>query len=257
MPVLIRRITQDIRNQDWVAVILDFVVVVIGILVAVQVEEWRQFQNDRAEERQVLSSISRELSADAEEIKAFTDWAEKQAATMNSLLKSLQGGARFEPDSIAQTLIDAIFMRILNFKSPTYDGLKDSGRLSIILEEELRNDIVSYYEGAVPFLQRRKNLATEQQMGLIDKSIPWFFRSSIDESFPGWTVVEVEVPRIGDVWRYAVADSISEIAKNTDWIAAASNFSFSLTEFGYRATTVLQRIDRLQAAIGARLSESE
>jgi hypothetical protein len=50
--------------------IRDLVVVVVGILVALWLESWWQDQQDRREERQILTGLRDEFNANAEELKA-------------------------------------------------------------------------------------------------------------------------------------------------------------------------------------------
>lgn len=45
--MLLRRITQHIKDQNWVAVTLDFLIVVAGILIAFQVTNWNEQRADR------------------------------------------------------------------------------------------------------------------------------------------------------------------------------------------------------------------
>lgn len=44
--MLLKNVIQDIRHHNWFAVLLDFAVVVIGILVAMQLTDWQKSKND-------------------------------------------------------------------------------------------------------------------------------------------------------------------------------------------------------------------
>lgn len=39
--MLLRRITQHVRDQNWIAIVLDFVIVVAGVFVGIQVANWK------------------------------------------------------------------------------------------------------------------------------------------------------------------------------------------------------------------------
>jgi hypothetical protein len=45
--MLLRRITEHVKNQNWTAVGLDFVIVVVGVFVGLQVQEWAEEQDRR------------------------------------------------------------------------------------------------------------------------------------------------------------------------------------------------------------------
>ena len=38
--MLLRRLARHVRNQNWLAVLLDFFIVVFGILIAFQLQAW-------------------------------------------------------------------------------------------------------------------------------------------------------------------------------------------------------------------------
>jgi hypothetical protein len=64
--MLIRRFTSHFRNHDWFAVSLDFVVVVLGIFVGLQVDNWNQLRVDKAEEELLLEALAEDFIANAE-----------------------------------------------------------------------------------------------------------------------------------------------------------------------------------------------
>lgn len=47
--MILRRITKHVRDQNWFAVGIDFLIVVVGILIAFQITNWSQDQTERAE----------------------------------------------------------------------------------------------------------------------------------------------------------------------------------------------------------------
>ncbi|MFT6732416.1 MAG: hypothetical protein ACJAS9_000596 [Polaribacter sp.] len=44
--MLLRSVTKHVKDQNWFAVVLDFVMVVAGILIAFQITNWSAAQQD-------------------------------------------------------------------------------------------------------------------------------------------------------------------------------------------------------------------
>lgn len=61
--MILRRITQHVKGQNWFAVILDFIIVVVGILIAFQLTNWNEAQTDRKRESQILHQIAEAIEA--------------------------------------------------------------------------------------------------------------------------------------------------------------------------------------------------
>jgi hypothetical protein len=58
--MIIQRITAAIRSQNWTNVIAEFLVVVLGIFVALQADNWNEARLDRKHERESLERLLRE-----------------------------------------------------------------------------------------------------------------------------------------------------------------------------------------------------
>ena len=55
--MILRRITQHVKDQNWFAVCLDFFIVVVGIFVGLQVANWNETRKDRADEAIFLQDL--------------------------------------------------------------------------------------------------------------------------------------------------------------------------------------------------------
>lgn len=64
--MILRKFADHFRRHDWFAVVVDFSVVVLGIFVAVQVNNWNQSRIDKAEEKLLLSALAEDFSENAE-----------------------------------------------------------------------------------------------------------------------------------------------------------------------------------------------
>lgn len=60
--MILRRITQHVKDQNWFAVGLDFLIVVTGILIAFQITNWSEARRQASQTEQALDSIKSELS---------------------------------------------------------------------------------------------------------------------------------------------------------------------------------------------------
>ncbi|MEM7430358.1 MAG: hypothetical protein AAF351_00335 [Pseudomonadota bacterium] len=61
--MLFRRIAGHIKNQDWLAVALDFVIVVVGVFIGIQVANWNDARTEYQQETSALIALRDELQA--------------------------------------------------------------------------------------------------------------------------------------------------------------------------------------------------
>jgi hypothetical protein len=61
--MILRRVIKHFRNQEWTAIFLDFIIVVVGVFVGLQVSNWNEMRGDRAEYARALDRLNVEINA--------------------------------------------------------------------------------------------------------------------------------------------------------------------------------------------------
>ena len=59
--MILRRITEHVKAQNWTAVALDFLIVVVGVFIGLQVANWNDARGDRARRVQVTQTLLTDL----------------------------------------------------------------------------------------------------------------------------------------------------------------------------------------------------
>lgn len=120
----------------------EVVLIVLGILLALQMDSWRQQQEIAQREDDILAQIRADLEKDIVEFDGFVD------RRINVTVPYLTSVYEKDWDAIpldSLQLIGTTYFSFLPFNS-AYQGLKSSGELSTIQNEVLRGDIIWYYE---------------------------------------------------------------------------------------------------------------
>ena len=156
MPSIFKNIRRKLVQQSKVKSYLiyatgEIVLVVIGILIALQVNEWRDQYRSRQKELITVHLLIDDLQADVNDLQVFQHMLKNQQNTTDSLLNYIPHIA--SKDTLAKLAKRAI--NIWNYRSthPTYDGLKESGQLDIISNQAIRTKIISYFDESIPYLE--------------------------------------------------------------------------------------------------------
>ena len=59
--MLLRRMTEHIKNQNWLAIFIDFVIVVVGVFIGIQVANWNELKKEQQLEKQYIQNIISDL----------------------------------------------------------------------------------------------------------------------------------------------------------------------------------------------------
>ncbi|MGK0413271.1 MAG: hypothetical protein ACJA1B_001474 [Polaribacter sp.] len=123
----------------------EIILVVIGILIALQINTWNQERILKIEEKKIVKNIHNEYEQNKKLIKTSIKDSETCIHTLNTLM-TLMGK---DEESIKASNTDSLFFHAYNFpifrpSENTISGLIQSGRLDIIQNQDLVNLIYEW-----------------------------------------------------------------------------------------------------------------
>lgn len=143
--MVIRRIREHVTTHNWFAVGIDFLIVVAGIVIGTQVNNWNQARIERNQGKEYRERLIAELRSNEardKERKHYWDRVRRHAESALSGLETPSSDGR-------QLVIDAYqASQILTAQSKrsTYDELISTGRIEHVGDAKLRNEIAGYYD---------------------------------------------------------------------------------------------------------------
>ena len=170
--MILRRITQHVREQNWTAIALDFLIVVVGVFLGIQLGNWNEARADKQREGQYFESLASDISEEALVLDDVQYALRVRTSVIDMLFEEARGQSL--PQEISTSLrvngiaaegnfsmpqrVDldgtdrdlflsfAIFARIFSEQSSTFETLRATGDLGLIEERTLAYEIASYYE---------------------------------------------------------------------------------------------------------------
>jgi len=92
--VIIRRIAHHLRQQQWTAVLIELVILVVGVFLGIQATDWVDERNNRAAEARHLEEIAEDLRADAAVFDEIRTSTEMRISGIDYLLGETRGVSR-------------------------------------------------------------------------------------------------------------------------------------------------------------------
>ena len=166
--MLLRRITKHVVEQNWVAVGIDMLVVILGIFIGFQLNNWNVERQNAAKGENYLERIADELEQDIRFFDGVLNSNNRSIENAQFLLKTVDNEdlVRENPTRFITSLASAGASIVVNVNNNTFEEIKFSGNLELIADEELRNQIADYYdfiEISQTFSHLRINAETEYQ----------------------------------------------------------------------------------------------
>jgi hypothetical protein len=160
--MILRRVIAHFRKQEWTAVAIDFVIVVVGVFIGIEVSNWNAARADRLTEREIVDAIADDIRRERKELGVGRESALMSIRAANAALvaagESPTVAVQFpsskvgqldyrsldvsrsvtEPldkDASAWTWITARYYP--SASSAAFDSLVSTGRLGLIRDVEL------------------------------------------------------------------------------------------------------------------------
>lgn len=124
----------------------EIILVVIGILIAVQINNWNENRIERELERNYVELLNQDLSEDGVSLVELVSLSNESVVSKNTIL-AYQEGNITEPDSLSTHFLRAVFNGITNFvpNKGAINEIQNAGGLSLINNEAVRNQILNLY----------------------------------------------------------------------------------------------------------------
>lgn len=138
------RLARALRDQNWAAVAIELLVVVLGVLVALQADNWNQTRKDRQLEQVYISRLIDETNASLDILRAHEQIFEGKVRFILELPDlPLRGAFERNPEEFMHQLDISTYVQTPNVRSEAYQELESSGRLALLRDSRLRNAIAS------------------------------------------------------------------------------------------------------------------
>lgn len=144
---MIRRLARSLRQQDWVTVAIEFVIVVVGIFVGLQVTQWNEERQAQARELSYLTRLHEDLvamSAEFEGVLSRADVAVPRALRTFRALEACDATLASASD-VQRTLAGYQNQGTASVVDRTYQEMVASGGLAAMDERELSGEIAGLF----------------------------------------------------------------------------------------------------------------
>ena len=143
--MLLRRITKHVKDQNWFAVVLDFVIVVAGILIAFQIANWNDGRSDTAREKVLLERLAVDLKYTLEFVEVRGPEISAQPAATSHLIEMLRSNT---PPTDQRAFFDLVEQCVQVWApfglSSTYNEMVATGSLSEITNKTSSSVLTQY-----------------------------------------------------------------------------------------------------------------
>ncbi len=135
-------------KADWYKYVIEVIVVILGILIAYNLEQWSETRNNKKREIEVLKEFKSALSADLSEMRDNIRMHEYSIESSKIILSVINNNLPYH-DSLDACFAHTHAFTTFSGRVGPIEQLKNTN-LAIVSNDSLRLEIVSMYDEAYP-----------------------------------------------------------------------------------------------------------
>ncbi|MCY7354392.1 MAG: hypothetical protein LH470_04805 [Lysobacter sp.] len=142
--MILRRLSQSLKEQNWTAIWIEFVLLVAGVFLGIQVANWNQAQADARLGRDYVKRLARDLNQDLASARAQSAY---YAAVLDSVRKTDELLREQDPDP-RELVINAYRATEITYIAPvraTWDQIVSSGHLGLLPGDTASSELARHY----------------------------------------------------------------------------------------------------------------
>lgn len=195
--MILRRVIRHVRNQEWTAIVIDFVIVVLGVFLGIQVQEWSAERGERRLEQvylqRILADIELSIETTEQSRTRITGYSDGQWLVVSSLRAcALREDQR---DAFADGIADLAKVGPSVFVLSTMDEMLSAGHFSILRNRDIR-DVLNGLARDRGYQQNVFSAITTQLAPLAGVAFQRVVRTYEDHKTPfdpvGWSDIDVD-----------------------------------------------------------------
>ncbi len=224
---IFRKIRQNLlkegKNGEYVKYALgEIVLVVVGILLALQIDGWNEANKERAAEIIYMENIKADLQLNLVSLKEFIEARETTIKSVEILMDYFNQRIPLDENNFNFHILEVMNWYPFVQQSNTYQELLNSGNLSIISNKSIRSGLQDMQSGYNKISFVENEMQQDYEIYLYE---PFFLNANLDASLKNY---ECQLANVNGIPCSSVdKDVIEKLVKNKGFINGFTLASFN------------------------------
>lgn len=237
--MILRRAAEHLKQQHWTAFAIELVIVVAGVFIGLQVDNWNDARRDRQRERAYLGRIAAELDESVDSIRHSIVRTRERMALDQLLIDSVGKPelVRADPGRFIFAVTRGGYMFSPNVHGYTFEEIKSNGDMGIFSDPKLSLDLMAFYASLqetaqwsylralsqFEYVRRSAGILSPEQLALEPSSVGVLHTDDVDgtmvayqrmndrRDFVEWVPVTLDYRRADLQYEYRILNAAQDL----------------------------------------------
>ena len=143
--MILRRVIQHVKKQEWTAIWIDLVIVVVGVFIGIQVANWNTERETKKKSAVFTERLKADLREEAWGYEYLILYNKDVLANAERVLAVMDGEAEMSDEQFVISAYRASQYKYNVRQRSTYDEMISTGSIDLISDQSLRETAVEIY----------------------------------------------------------------------------------------------------------------
>jgi len=145
--MILRRLIANLRSRDWGAVLIEIMILVVGVFLGLQVDNWNDDRKAAAEGRYYTQRLADELAESVGRLDRSIADGRAVIEASGRAQRAIRDGAidTDHPESFTADLMAVTWMAEVDIVDGAIEELRTTGRMGVIGNRQIREALSRYY----------------------------------------------------------------------------------------------------------------
>ena len=144
--MILRRLAQSLKEPNWTAIWIEFILLVVGVFLGIQVSNWNAERADRQRAQALFVRLIDDMEAEKLSLGALHDYYATTAQYAATALRGVETPGAVDARTFVASAYQASQWQDPVTSRSTFDELVSTGALNLLADAKTRALLVGYYE---------------------------------------------------------------------------------------------------------------
>jgi hypothetical protein len=140
--VILRRLSQSLKEQNWTAIVIEFVLLVTGVFLGTEVSSWNQEREQRNKAQIFSTRLREDMRHELWSEQLLIEYYKQVRKNAEQALDALYGRKPLDDEAFLISAYRATQYRFNDRARATYDELVSTGTIGLIADRDLRRTAI-------------------------------------------------------------------------------------------------------------------
>lgn len=143
--MILRRLAQNLKEQNWTAIVIEFILLVVGVFMGIQVANWNEERTTRQKSAIFTERLKADMRGEDWTYQFLIAYNREVLANANRAVAALEGKTELSDEALLVSAYRATQYRNRNQRGSTFDELISTGNIGLIRDRTLRDTAIRLY----------------------------------------------------------------------------------------------------------------